>query len=102
VRQVDLPKGTPVPDLVGTDATSLIRGDRAAVDRLTIGPVGATLGRVLTIAHALPVAFDPGGRELLYLLGHSPPNLWTATLENHHLVQSRRLVGDPPVDAYAW
>lgn len=57
---------------------------------------------MLTIAHALPVAFDPGGRELLYPLGHSPPNLWTATLENRHLVESRRLVGDPPVDAYAW
>lgn len=109
-RQVVVPRAAELPDSVGTDATrpnallvsSLIAGDRSAVDRLTIGSSRATLTRVLTIAHALVVAFDPTGRGLLYLVGHSPPSLWTATLEDHRLSQRHLLIRNPPLDVYAW
>jgi hypothetical protein len=108
--QVVLPRTAALPDSIGTDAarpnsllvSSLIGGDRAAVDRLTIGSSRATLARVLTIAHSLVVAFDPTGQGLLYLAGHSPPSLWTATLEDHRLSQRHLLIRNPPLDVYAW
>ena len=109
-RRVVLPGASQMPESVGADPTRpnallvswLIGHDRAAVDRLTIGASRATLARVLAIAHALVVAFDPSGRQLLYLLGHSPPALWTATVQDGQLSQRRLLIRDPPLDAYAW
>jgi hypothetical protein len=109
-RRVVLPGATQMPQSVGTDATRpnsllvswLIGGDRAAVERLTISRSRATLGRVLTIAHSLVVSFDASGRQLLYLLGHSPPNLWTATINDHQLDHRHLLVKNPSLDALAW
>lgn len=109
-RRVVRPGATQTPESVGTDSArpdsllvaSLIRGDRTAVDRLTVGSSHATLRRVLTIAQTQVLGFDPTGRKLLYLVGHRPPNLWTATIENHHLIHRRLLIRNPKLDAVAW
>jgi hypothetical protein len=109
-RQVVLRGATQMPDTVGPDATGpnsllvswLIGGDRAAVDRLTIGSSRAAVGRVLTIGHSLVVAFDPSGRQLLYLVGHSSPKLWAATIKGHQLIHRHLLVENPSLDAFAW
>jgi WD40-like Beta Propeller Repeat len=109
-RQVALPRGFTMPNTVASETTrpnsllvsSLIAGDRAAVDRVTIGSARATLSRVLAIPHSLVVGFDPGGQKVLYLVGHSGPDLWAATLHNHRLSQAHLLIKNPPFDAYAW
>jgi hypothetical protein len=109
-RRVAMPAAAEMPGTIGTDTTRpnsllvswLIAGDRAAVDRLTIGSSRATLGRVLAVAHSLVVAFDPGGRQLLYLSGHARPDLWAATFNNHRLEQRHLLIRNPSLDAYAW
>jgi hypothetical protein len=48
------------------------------------------------------VAFDPSGRQLLYLVGHSSPELWAATIKGHQLIHRHLLVENPSLDAFAW
>jgi len=55
-----------------------------------IAETGA-VSQVLTIPNSLPLAFDPSGTHLLYLVGHSPPVLWEATIANGHLTDRQRL-----------
>ena len=109
-RHVAMPAGAEMPNTVGTDPTRPdsvlvswpIAGDRDAVDRLTIASSRATLGRVVAVAHSLVVAFDPGRRKLLYLFGHTRPDLWAATFEGHRLEQRHLVIRNPSLDAYAW
>jgi hypothetical protein len=99
-RLLSAPSAIGMPEALGTDRTrldslmvgTLPPGDAAAVDRLTIEGRRATLSRVLTIARAQVLAFDPSGQRLLYIQGHRPPNLWTATIEGHHLIGRHLLI----------
>jgi hypothetical protein len=50
--------------------------------------------RVLTFTASLPVAIDRSGTHLLYLVGHSPPALWEATIAAGRLTDQRRLIAD--------
>jgi hypothetical protein len=84
--------------LVGTFTLS----DAAAVDRLTIAHGRVTMSTVLTIARALVWAFDPGGQRLLYVQGHTPPKLWSATIRGHHLIHRHLLGGDSGLESVAW
>jgi hypothetical protein len=110
-RSIDPPGGMQMPESVGADSTrpdSLLtatysgRGDEAVVDRLAIGRSRATLTRLLTIARAQVLGFDPSGRRPLYIVGHRPPNLWTATLENRYLRRRRLLIPNSRLGALAW
>jgi hypothetical protein len=109
-RRVLGPGANEMPLSVATDTaransilvSSLIPGDRTAVDRLTLAYSRATLGRVLTIAHGQVLAFGPTARTLLYLVGHRPPDLWTATINDRRLVHRRLLIRNSNLDAVAW
>lgn len=57
-------------------------GDRTVVEQ--VAPSGATTP-VLSIAHVLPLAFDPTGTHLLYLVGHDPPKLTMAMIPDGKL-----------------
>ena len=57
------------------------QGDTTRVER--IAQTGAT-SPVVTIPNSLPLAFDPSGTHLLYLVGHNPPTLTEATITNGH------------------
>lgn len=109
-RLVTGPGAHQTPESVGSDtarpnavlASSFLRSDRAAVYRITLGSSRATVRPVLTIAHAQVLGFDPTGREILYLVGHRPPNLWTATVEGHRLIHRHLLIRNSKLDAIAW
>lgn len=62
--------------------------DSTRIERI---PQTGTTTRMLTIRDSLPLAFDPTGTHLLYLVGHSPPVLWEATIADGHLSDRRRL-----------
>lgn len=109
-RQIVPPGAMHMPETVGSDSASpgsLLIGslghhDQAVVDRLAIGRSRATRTRVLAIAHAQVLGFDPSGRRLLYIVGHQPPSLWTATIENRHLSHRRLVIPNPRLGALAW
>jgi hypothetical protein len=63
----------------------------------TITQTGA-ISPVLAIPNSLPVAFDPSGTHLLYLVGHTPPRLWEATIANGRLTDRVRL----PKRTHGW
>lgn len=46
---------------------------------------------LLRVRNSQPVAFDPTGTRLLYLVGHSPPRLWKATIAAGHLTDRVQL-----------
>jgi hypothetical protein len=69
----------------------------------------APLSRTVTGAHllahirsALTLVFDPSGTRLLYLLGHSPPALWSAAVIDGQLRDRRPLLRNSEIDAVAW
>ena len=64
--------------------------DRDSTRIEQISQTGTTT-RVLTIRDSLPLAFDPTGTRLLYLVGHSPPVLWEATIADGRLSDRWRL-----------
>jgi hypothetical protein len=109
-RLLRSPSAIEMPEALGTDRTrsdslmvgTLPPGDTAGVDRLTIGRRRATLSRVLTIARAQVLAFDPSGQRLLYIQGHRPPNLWTATIRGHRLIQRHLLIRNSGLESVAW
>ncbi len=54
---------------------------------------------------AMPVAIAPDGDRLLYLIGHTPPALWAATVRNGGLTGQHHLFTDSPkfeFDQAAW
>jgi len=56
-------------------------------------------------AQIMSVAIAPDGDRILYLLGHTPPALWVATIRNGRLVGRHRLLTDSPkfeFDQAAW
>ena len=63
----------PTSLLLATTST----GDRTVVEQ--VAPSGTT-APILSISDALPVAFDPTGTHLMYLVGHDPPKLTTAII----------------------
>ena len=75
---------SPTSVLVATDGP----GDSTRVEQ--IADTGKT-EHLLTIRSSLPVAFDPSGTHLMYLIGHSPPTLWQATITDGHLTNRLRL-----------
>jgi hypothetical protein len=74
-------------------------GDRTLIER--IAQTGATRP-VLTIPHSLPLAFDPSGTHLLYLVGHNPPTLTEAGIANGELTKGRWRNPHLQVGALAW
>jgi hypothetical protein len=48
------------------------------------------------------MAFDPAARRVLYLVGHSPPALWTATIAGRRLSHRHLLIKDSQLGAVAW
>lgn len=72
--------------LIATDSD----GDSTEVEQ--IAQTGITT-RLLTIRDSLPLAFDPTGDHLMYLVGHSPPRLWEATIAGGRLTDRARLPG---------
>jgi hypothetical protein len=46
---------------------------------------------LITVPNSQPVAFDPTGTHLLYLVGHRPPRLWKATIAARHLTDRVQL-----------
>ncbi len=109
-RRVHLPRGSEIPESVGSDVTHpnsvlvswLGPGDRATIDRLRIAGSEATLTPVLTVAQAQVLSFDPLGRRVLYIQGHSPPNLWTARIGQGQPSAARELIHKSNLDPVAW
>ena len=109
-RTVAAPAAALGPYTVGTDTSTpssvlaayLGPGDQAVVDLLAIGSSRATVSTVVSIAHGLVLAFSPTGSRLLYLVGHQPPDLWTAAIRNHRLVRQRLLIERSRVAPLAW
>jgi hypothetical protein len=74
-------------------------GTRTLVEQ--IAETGATT-RELTIANSLPLAFDPSGTHLLYLVGHSPPTLTEATIANGRVINGPWRNRHLALGALAW
>jgi hypothetical protein len=97
------------PEILGTDArsqktliaASLTRAGEA-LDEIDLSSTTATACRILSIRGGLVLGFDPSGRELVYLLGSSPPALWRATIEGGRLVSRTRLLKRSRAGAIAW
>lgn len=75
---------SPTSLLIATDSD----GDSTRVEQ--IAQTGSTT-RLLTIRDSLPLAFDRTGTHLMYLVGHSPPTLWEATIADGRLTDRSRL-----------
>jgi hypothetical protein len=74
-------------------------GSRTFIDR--IDQTGAST-RIMTFKDTLPIAIDRSGTHLLYLLGHSPPALWEATIADGHLTDQHRLIANNRLGPVAW
>jgi hypothetical protein len=109
-RDYAVPDGVSAPSVVGADAAApdsvLIAGSGAAgtavVDRLT--PTGQTLAlqQLASVRSGLALSFDATGSHLLYLAGHSPLALWSATVTPTGLRSPRRLISNPQLGSAAW
>jgi hypothetical protein len=105
-RCVATPGLVPTPGVLGSSAAaphSLLiateqRG-RSVLERVV--PSGA-LTRAVTFEDSLPMAIDSSGTRLLFVLGHSPPALWEATIGRGHLTDRRRLLADSRLGPVAW
>lgn len=105
-RCVRTPRLAPRPTVLGSSRAaprSLLfatdpRG-RTMVER--VGPTGGT-SRVVVFEDSLPMAIDRSGTRLLFLLGHSPPAFWEATIGRGHLTHRRRLLADSRLGPVAW
>jgi hypothetical protein len=103
---VHIPGPAPTAETVTGDTaspTSLLvanlDGSRANVERITVTGTGT---RVLDLGASLPVAIDRTGQHILYLVSHSPPRLWEATIVDGRLTDPRRLIADSNLGAAAW
>jgi hypothetical protein len=89
--------GSPTKPTALLVATNGIGGDTVIEQIAETGEIT----RLLTIPNSLPLAFDPSGSHLLYLVGHDPPKLTEATIAGGQLTPGpwRR-----PIDlgALAW
>jgi hypothetical protein len=94
--------------------TAILSGSEAHPGSLLIAAAGlhtttverieetGAVTRVLSFGASLPMALDPTGTQLLYLVGHRPPSLWEATITPGHLIHRRRLIANSKLDALAW
>jgi len=62
----------------------------------------ASATRLFSLPSASPVAFDPRGTQLLYLIGQNPVDLWIAELGPHGLERTHRLIADVHLGELAW
>jgi WD40-like Beta Propeller Repeat len=76
--------------------------DTGVIDRVTITGSRLTVRRVASIPSGMVLAFDPSGTHILYLLGHSPPALWRATISGARLTGRRQLLGSSQLGAVSW
>jgi hypothetical protein len=81
--------------LVATDTDN----NRMLVERITKKGV---ITPVLTIPGSLPLAFDPSGTHLLYLVGHNPPTLTEATIAHDQLINAPWRNPQLGLGALAW
>ena len=86
---------SPMTVLVATD----VRGDKTLVEQIT---QSGAISPVLTIRNSLPLSFDPSGTHLLYLVGHSPPTLTEATIDNGQLTNGPWRNPHLALGALAW
>lgn len=105
-RCVHVPGPAPSAETIAADAgspTSLLvarfDGRRTNVERVTT--TGAST-HVLSLGASLPVAIDRAGAQILYLIGHSPPALWKATIAGSRPAHARRLIANSQLGAAAW
>lgn len=104
-----------VPASVGFG--SLIEGDGArprsvfistptkrgsTVRRLDLTASGPRLVHLFSLPDGLAVTFDRSGHRLLYLVGHNPPDLWSADITNERLLNKRLLLPATMLQAGAW
>jgi hypothetical protein len=70
-----------------TKPTALLLATSGLGDDTVIERIAETgeITRLLTIPNSLPLAFDPSGSHLLYLVGHDPPRLTEATIAGGQL-----------------
>ncbi len=105
-RCVHLRGYVPPAETIGGDAASpasLLVADlvgRRAQVRL-IGPTGADTP-VADLGDVVPFGFDPSGEQIMYLVGHTPPALWEATIADGRLTARRELIADAMFGALAW
>jgi uncharacterized protein (UPF0548 family) len=57
---------------------------------------------VVGLGSSLPVAIDRTGEHVLYLVGHSRPALWEATIADGRLTRVRQLIANANLGAAAW
>lgn len=74
----------------------------ALLDQIHLSPTSGAGCQLLDIHGGLVLSFDPTGDRLLYLLGSSPPALWSATVTDGRISDRKRLFKDSPVGATAW
>ena len=86
---------SPTTLLVATDGY----GDTTRVEQITRS---GAIRPVLAIPNSLPLSFDPSGTHLLYLVGHSPPTLTVATIDNGRLTNGSWRDRHLGLGALAW
>jgi hypothetical protein len=86
---------SPTTLLVATNAD----GDKTLVEQIM---QSGAISPVLTIRNSLPLSFDPSGAHLLYLVGHSPPTLTEATIDNGQLINGPWRDRHLALGALAW
>lgn len=77
-------------------------GRHTFVDRIDLSTSAARVVALMSLKPVLPVAFDPAGSRLLYLVAGTRPALWIARLEPGRLVAAHRLIANAQLGAGAW
>jgi hypothetical protein len=77
-------------------------GDTELIYGVSVASASATGHQLAHIRSGLILAFDPGGRRLLYLKGHTPPALSRGTIRDGRIVHPTRLLKQSPVAVIAW
>lgn len=107
--RIDLPGPVRFPSLIEGDGArprSVFIGtvtDRGSVvQRLDLIGSRAKLVPLFSLPNGLVLTFDRSGRQLLYLVGHSPPALWTADVASGQPTDQRLLMPAAELQAAAW
>ena len=94
-----LVSGTALPHsllLAASDANHIV------VDRADLSDNEANVVRLFSLPAVLPLAFDPRGTQLLYLVGHNPIALWIGQVTQHRLDHAHKLVDNARLANLAW
>jgi hypothetical protein len=82
-------------DLAAPHSLLIANWPSVAIDRVNLGGTDVVLRQIARLPKGvLPVAFAPLGDRVLYLVGHTPPALWVATIRDGRLVNRHLLLTD--------